>query len=240
MRGGAEASVNGETDDLAFIAHVADYLRDRRALKVDGKPMLLVYRTHLLPDAYAMAQRWRQWCRERHIGEIHLAYVQGFERPDPREIGFDAAVEFPPNMSNPRSLTAEQQLINPFFEGDVRDWRELAAEISARPLPDYPIYPGVNRGWGNEARRPGKGRVYLRVSPHSYRDWLSTTVHERLASIPRARKLVFINAWNEWAEGAVLEPDMRLGHAHLEATRQALRVPSQATVPMRPCVAIHA
>ncbi|WP_102946327.1 glycoside hydrolase family 99-like domain-containing protein [Stenotrophomonas sp. VV52] len=226
-------------DDLAFIAHVADYLRDRRALKVDGKPMLLVYRPHLLPDARGTAQRWRQWCRDNDIGEIHLAYVQGFERPDPREIDFDAAVEFPPNMSNPRSLTAEQYLINPEFQGDVRDWRELAGEIGARALPDYPLYPGVNPGWDNEARRSGRGRVYLHASPRGYRDWLSKTIHERLAPVAPAQKLVFINAWNEWAEGAVLEPDLRLGHGYLEATRQALRVPTTAK-PARPCVVIHA
>jgi len=227
-------------DDLAFIAHVADYLRDRRALTVDGKPMLLVYRPHLLPDARATARRWRQWCLDNGIGEIHLAYVQGFERPDPRDIGFDAAVEFPPNMSNPRSLTADQYLINPDFQGDVRDWRELAAEIAARPLPPYTLYPGVNPGWDNEARRSGKGRVYLHASPRGYGDWLSTTVHTRLAAAPANQRLVFINAWNEWAEGAVLEPDARLGHAYLEATRKALRPPGVQAAATRPCAVIHA
>lgn len=227
-------------DDIAFITHVADYLRDRRALKVDGKPMLLVYRPHLLPDARATAQRWRQWCRDHDIGEIHLAYVQGFERPDPRDIDFDAAVEFPPNMSNPRSLTADQYLINPEFHGDVRDWRELASEIAARPLPDYPLYPGVNPGWDNEARRSGRGRVYLHASPRGYRDWLSATIHQRLAPVPMAERLVFINAWNEWAEGAVLEPDLRLGHACLDATRQALHAPAASPAATRPCVVIHA
>lgn len=234
------AQQHSAEDDLAFIAHVADYLRDRRALKVDGKPMLLVYRPHLFPDARATAQRWRQWCREHDIGEIHLAYVQGFERPDPRDIGFDAAVEFPPNMSNPRSLTADQHLINPDFAGDVRDWRELASEMAARPLPDYPLYPGVNPGWDNEARRSGKGRVFLHASPRGYRDWLSTTIHQRLSAVPAAERLVFINAWNEWAEGAVLEPDMRLGHAWLEATRQALVVPKAPQSPARPCVILQA
>ncbi|HCR32854.1 MAG TPA: hypothetical protein DIV57_05715 [Stenotrophomonas sp.] len=227
-------------DDLAFIAHVAPYLRDRRALKVDGRPILLVYRPHLMPDARATAERWRSWCRDHGVGEIHLAYVQGFERPDPRDIGFDAAVEFPPNMSNPASLSAQQWLLNPEFNGDVRDWRELAAEIGARPLPDYPLYPGVNPGWDNEARRSGRGRVYLHASPRGYRDWLRRTVHERLAAAPQDQRLVFINAWNEWAEGAVLEPDARLGHAWLQATREALS-PAPPAVPVRrPCVVIHA
>ncbi|OBU66934.1 hypothetical protein A9K58_10830 [Stenotrophomonas maltophilia] len=227
-------------DDLAFIAHVAPYLRDRRALKVDGRPMLLVYRPNLLPDARATAERWRRWCRDNGVGEIHLAYVQGFERPDPRDIGFDAAVEFPPNMSNPRSLSAQQWLLNPAFSGDVRDWRELAAEIATRSLPAYPLYPGVNPGWDNEARRSGCGRVYLHASPRGYRDWLRATIHERLAAVPTGQRMVFINAWNEWAEGAVLEPDARLGHAWLQATRDAL-VPAPARQrPARPCVVIHA
>jgi lipopolysaccharide biosynthesis protein len=225
-------------DDLAFIAHVAPYLRDRRALKVEGRPMLLVYRPHLLPDAGATTERWRRWCRDNGVGEIHLAYVQGFERPDPRDIGFDAAVEFPPNMSNPRSLSAQQWLLNPAFNGDVRDWRELATEIASRPLPDYPLYPGVNPGWDNEARRSGRGRVYLHASPRGYRDWLRTTIHERLSAAPQAQRMVFINAWNEWAEGAVLEPDARLGHAWLQATRDAL-VPAPA-LRQKPAVHLHA
>lgn len=234
------AQQHSAEDDLAFIAHIADYLRDRRALKVDGKPMLLVYRPHLLPDARATAARWRNWCRDNGIGEIHLAYVQGFERPDPRDIGFDAAVEFPPNMSNPQDIGGRQRLLNPDFRGDVRDWRELASEIAARPLPAYTLYPGVNPGWDNEARRSGKGRIYLHASPRGYRDWLHTTIHQRLKETPANQRLVFINAWNEWAEGAVLEPDARLGHAWLQATRQALQSPAQDSVPMRPCAVIHA
>jgi len=225
-------------DDLAFIAHVAAYLRDPRYLRVDGRPLLLVYRPGLLPDARATAQRWRQWCRDHGVGEIELAYVQGFERPDPADIGFDAAVEFPPNMATPAEITAAQHLLNPGYAGQVLDWRQLAADYSARGLPGYRLYPGVNCGWDNEPRRPGAGRTYLHAAPRRYRDWLADTVHRRLAGRERERRLVFINAWNEWAEGAVLEPDQRLGHAWLQATRDAL-LPAPPR-PQRPCVVVHA
>lgn len=223
-------------DDLAFIAHVAPYLADPRYLRVDGKPLLLVYRPGLLPDAAATAQRWRAWCRGNGIGEIRLAYVQSFDRVDPRTIGFDAAVEFPPNNTTPAPITARQRLLNPDYHGDVHDWRELARQSMAQPDPIYPRHPGVNPGWDNEPRRSGGGRVFAHASPRGYRDWLRHAIVTARRRFP-AQPLVFVNAWNEWAEGAVLEPDSRLGHAWLEATRAALQ-PAPATDD-RPCAVLH-
>jgi lipopolysaccharide biosynthesis protein len=223
-------------DDLAFIEHVSRYLADPRYLRVEGKPLLLVYRPGLLPDPKATAQRWREWCREHGIGEIHLAYVQSFDRVDPRVIGFDAAIEFPPNNTTLKPITARQHLLNPDFHGDVYDWRELAHTAMAQPDPPYLLYPGVNPGWDNEPRRSGAGRVFAHTSPRGYRDWLRHAIATAQRRVPM-RPLVFINAWNEWAEGAVLEPDAQLGHARLEATRNAL-CPAPASDP-RPCAVIH-
>ncbi|KRG69626.1 glycoside hydrolase family 99-like domain-containing protein [Pseudoxanthomonas dokdonensis] len=209
-------------DDLAFIEYVSEYMRDPRYLRVDGKPMLLVYRPGLLPDVKATAGRWRKWCLDNGIGEIHLAYVQSFERPDPRDIDFDAAVEFPPNLSTPANISQHQVLINKDFDGEILDWRQLAREHKRRAMPPYRLYAGVNCGWDNEPRRSGKGRIYHHASPRGYRDWLHDTIHVRLAGTPDKDKLVFINAWNEWAEGAVLEPSATFGFTNLQSTRQAL------------------
>jgi lipopolysaccharide biosynthesis protein len=229
-------------DDLAFIAHVARFLRDPRYLRVEGKPLLLVYRPELMPDPAATATRWREWCAANGIGEITIACVQGFERPDPRDIGFDAAVEFPPNLCPATDVTARQHLLNPDYAGNVLDWRDLAAEYRSKPMPGYRLFPGVNCGWDNEPRQPGRGRTYLHASPRGFRDWLQDTIQSRLAQVPASDRLVFVNAWNEWAEGAVLEPDARLDHAWLQATRDALRraaLPAPAP-PARPCVVVHA
>lgn len=229
---------HSDADDLAFIAHVAQYLKDPRYIRVDGKPLLLVYRPGLLPDAAATTRRWRQWCLEHGVGELHLAYVQGFERPDPASIGFDAAVEFPPNLATPPDLTAQQQLINPDYRGSVLDWRALANEVVNRQMPGYRLYPAVNPGWDNEPRRAGMGRTYLHASPRGFRDWLRATVQQRLAETDAHDRIIFINAWNEWAEGAVLEPDIRLGHAWLAAARDALLPPPKQDE--RPHAVIHA
>ncbi|HST44290.1 MAG TPA: glycoside hydrolase family 99-like domain-containing protein [Luteimonas sp.] len=239
------AQQHDDADDLAFIAHVARFMADPRYLRVDGRPLLLVYRPTRLPDAAATARRWRAWCRENGIGEIHLAAVQAFERPDPTALDFDAAVEFPPNLSTPTDLTATQVRINPDYAGQALDWRDVPAAALARPLPPYPTYPGVNCGWDNAPRRPGAGRTFLHASPRRYRDWLARTVTERLAGLAGESRLVFVNAWNEWAEGAVLEPDQRLGHAWLQATRAALVAADPGRAPATPpdghaCAVVHA
>lgn len=226
-------------DDLAFIAHIATYLRDPRYLRVDGQPLLLVYRPGLLPDAAATAGRWRAWCREHGIGEIHIAYVQSFERPDPREIGFDAAVEFPPNLCEPASLAGQQRFLNPDYSGRILDWRQMADDLQTKTLPPYRLYRGVNPGWDNEPRRPGMGRTYLHASPRRYRDWLAHAIHD-LAEREHSQRLVFINAWNEWAEGAVLEPDARLGYAWLDASRDALMPKHSTRSEELPHVVVHA
>jgi lipopolysaccharide biosynthesis protein len=223
-------------DDLAFIEYIAPYLADPRYLRVDGQPLLLIYRPGLLPEPRKTAERWREWCRSHGIGEIRLAYVQSFDRVDPRDIGFDAAIEFPPNNITLSPITARQHLLNPAYSGDVHDWRELVRQSVEQADPAYPRYPGVNPGWDNEPRRSGRGRVFAHASPRGYRDWLRHAVGTAQRRFP-TQPLVFVNAWNEWAEGAVLEPDSRLGHAWLDATRTALR-PVPAMDP-RPCAVLH-
>jgi glycosyltransferase involved in cell wall biosynthesis len=210
-------------DDIAFIEHLSQYLRNPRYIRVDGKPLVMVYRPGLLPDPRGTAARWRHWCRNNGVGEIHLAYTQSFEAVDPAEYGFDAAIEFPPNNTAPPVITDSVDKLNPAFSGIVYDYRTYPARSEAYVTPPYTLYRGVFPAWDNEARRTGRGAVFHHSSPALYRTWLRNAAidTERRFVRPDSR-LVFVNAWNEWAEGAHLEPDQRYGYAYLQATRAAL------------------
>ena len=82
-------------------------------------------------------------------------------------------------------------------------------------------------GWDNEPRRPGRGSTYAFSTPALYRQWLEAACRASLAEPDPAQRLVFINAWNEWGEGAHLEPDRRFGYAYLQATRDVIHVLSR-------------
>lgn len=230
------AQAHSPTDDLAFIEYVSPYLRDPRYLRVEGKPVLLVYRPGLLTEPKATAERWRTWCRHHGVGEIHLVYVQSFDSVPPESVGFDAAVSFPPNNANLKPVTSEFRLINPAYEGTIYDWRELAKKAMATRDPDYRLYPCINPGWDNEARRSGSGRSMVRATPRAFMEWARSAAATARRRSPDA-PLMFVNAWNEWAEGAILEPDVRFGFAWLDAIRRSmLPAPERVT---RPCAVIH-
>jgi O-antigen biosynthesis protein len=217
------AQEHSPEDDLSFIQHVSQFMRDERYIRIDDKPLLLVYRPSLLPSAKETAKRWRKWCLQNGIGEIYLAYTQAFETVDPNKYGFDAAIEFPPNNSLPPNVTKFVKPLNDSFCGTVYDWRFFVERSHGYKEPGYKLFRGVCPSWDNTARRKNKGTLFANSTPHGYQEWLGNAVAETCARIANPNeRLIFVNAWNEWAEGAHLEPDQRYGYAYLEATRKAL------------------
>lgn len=211
-----------DQDDIAFIAHMAKYLRDPRYIRVQGKPLLIVYRPNLFPSMKETAQRWRGWCRENGLGEIYIAYVQSFEKRDPTEYGLDAAIEFPPNNSVPPDITEKIDAARPDFAGKVYDWRVFMQRSENYTPESYTLFRGACPSWDNTARKKERGTVFAHSSPKLFECWLINAFEETIQrSGDIDQRLVFINAWNEWAEGAHLEPDRRHGYAWLQAVRQA-------------------
>lgn len=215
-------------DDLAFIEHVANYMRDPRYLRIEGKPLLLVYRPGLLPSAQKTALRWRHWCKTHGIGEIFLAYTQSFENCDPAQYGFDAAIEFPPNNSAPPNVTGSVTPLRDDFACTVYDWRVLVERSEHYVQHAYTLFRSVCPSWDNTARRKNRGTIFVNSTPALYQRWLQNAIRDTAHRQTQAdKRLIFINAWNEWAEGAHLEPDARHGYAWLQATRNALLTESE-------------
>ena len=209
-------------DDLAFIQDLEPALKDDRYIRIDKRPLIIVYRPELLPDAKATADRWRRYCHKVGIGEIYLALTHAFEKRDPRDLGFNAAIEFPPNNTQAPTITNEMQLLNPDYRGIVYDYRFFLEQSAHYVKPSYKLFRGVFPIWDNEARRPGRGSTYHHSSPIVYAKWLENAFNDTIQRFDGDERVVFINAWNEWAEGCHLEPDEKYGYAYLQSTKEVL------------------
>lgn len=223
-------------DDLEFIKYVSRYISDPRYIRIGDRPLLLVYQPALFPDAAATVLRWREWCRENGVGELYVAMVQSLKDLDPRPYGMDAAIEFPWHTGLPTDITAHLLPANSEFTGYVFDWPDYAAKCEEQPDQPWTQIRGVMPGWDNTPRLNSAAHLFQGHSPTNYSRWLRSAMRWTLAqSRPREERLLFVNAWNEWGEGAYLEPDQRFGYAFLQATRDATEaVARQADDPARP------
>jgi hypothetical protein len=207
--------------DAALIEDLMPFFRDRRYLRVRGAPVLLIYRPTAIPEPWAAVARWRRAARERGYPDLHLVAALTFGLQDPRPLGFDAAVEFPPHGENLPANACAVEGVEPGFGGEIVDYRAVAGRRLALPPPPFRLYRTAMAGWDNTPRLGRRATILHGASPGTYEEWLRGLVTAARLGHPDHR-LVFVNAWNEWAEGAHLEPDVRFGTGYLEATRRAL------------------
>jgi lipopolysaccharide biosynthesis protein len=222
-------------DDLEHIRALIPALSDPRYIRIQGKPLLLIYRTDLLPEPARTADLWREVALNEGVGEIILARVEAFTqgRIDPRTIGFDAAVEFAPDwrvIPKPflyrrefyRWLAKGRFIPDVHFAHRVAQYEWLVHRMLSKPNVEYPRFRCVCPGFDNSPRRSRNALILSDTDPQIYQIWLNALIRDAQKSVVGQDSVVFINAWNEWAEGNHLEPDERFGCAFLEATREAL------------------
>ena len=210
--------------DERFILDLLPTFRDPRYIRIDGKPLLVVYRPGLFPDPQATVKRWRDVCHREGIGEIVLARMQMFDwELKGKETGFDTVIQFPPVSRgfSPEINNSIKFVESDSFQGLVRDYRYTASNYPFEEL-GKSLWPGVAPSWDNTARRMERGTSWKNATPENYHIWLKTAVQRARETLPPQERFVFINAWNEWAEGCHLEPDEKHGYAWLNATKMAL------------------
>ena len=209
-------------DDIAIIRYLDRYFRDERYLKIGGRPVLTVYRPSLFPDMAATISRWREEMARLGYPGIYLIATNAFGFSNHGECGFDALSEFPPHQSTAPNIEHTLGVSKFRTGGRVRSYATTVALEKLKPPLEGVVHPGVMPAWDNSPRKPASGQIYHDSTPALFADWLRHAV-ERAGRHPPGEQLVFINAWNEWAEGAYLEPDLRFGYGYLDACAAAVR-----------------
>ncbi|UPY36023.1 glycoside hydrolase family 99-like domain-containing protein [Sediminicoccus sp. KRV36] len=219
-----EQSYDDATLD-SVIADMVRFARDPRAIQVDGKPLVMVYRPLLLPDAPEFALRLRRQFADAGFPGVHLAYVESMEALEkqvaPADLGFDACIEFPPQgiavpYQRPVSVSKRD------WSGRVFDYAATVENATDREAVAYARYPSVFPSWDNTARQPLAGTILHDAEPELFGVYVEAKIEQALEQFTGDQRLLFVNAWNEWAEGAHLEPDRAFGHRWLTALRGAM------------------
>ncbi|HXW39359.1 MAG TPA: glycoside hydrolase family 99-like domain-containing protein [Acidimicrobiales bacterium] len=215
-----------DADDLAHIRWMATAFADDRYIKIDGRPLMLIYRVPQLLNPQRTAEIWRAEAQRLGFPDLYLCWVESWGRPPggPRKFGMDATVGFMPLQRDEVYLPVEGARGHRFVEyGDA-----ALSEMEGLWTP-WKRFPSVMVQWDNTARRSVGATIFHNATPAVYEHWLRYTAAS-VATVRPEENYLFIVAWNEWAEGNHLEPDQRYGRAFLEATRAVMCNPSPPTV----------
>jgi hypothetical protein len=245
-----EQTYPGPADHEAHFGAIEPALCDQRYVRVDGKPLVVVYNPVAIPEAQRFIEQWRGLALLSGLPGLFLLGIGPLQRPSFLADGYDGWISSVPDcFFGPSDLglgrlrpgrsrggraledvvrsisnTAHARL---YAAGPrVVSYVEAVKLVAALSVRDDARYPSVFPGWDNTPRSGRNGWVFMGTTPESFR----RHVRDALAVLegrPREKRLLFVKSWNEWAEGNILEPDLRYGKAYLEALGAAVR--SRAT-----------
>lgn len=225
-----EQHYGGEVDYKEHFNALLPAFKDKRYLTCDGKPMFMVYNADELPNMSQFIKIWQSLAKQNGLEGIYfVALCQNFYSEEEKEQyykrmlsdGFDAI-----NVINLQILRNQM----PFFR---RLCYKICRTIFRTPqLLDYDdqafmsemcfshenAFPSIVPNWDHSPRSGRKGSVMLGSSPEKFQKTMHKMV-ERLQSKPYDKRFIFIKSWNEWGEGNYLEPDLKYGHAWLDAIK---------------------
>lgn len=223
-------------DDIRYIRYMAEnYFSRENYICVDEKPVLVIYRTELFPDIEATAERWREEVQKMGFDGIYLVNLENrtYGYP-PSDIGFDAAIDFQPKGENLpvrygknvfRSILNKFGMLNSvFYNNFVWQYRDYVKMNLYSMRPGSTLFPSIFPMWDNSARRDKGAWIFHNSTPGYFEEWIRQISHEFKPEDVQ-KDFLFINAWNEWAEGCHLEPCQEWGHQYLEVVKRNITNP---------------
>ncbi len=216
---------------------------DPRYVRVHGRPLFLVYCAGRITGLREVIRRWRATAGESGFPDIYLCAVKSghHDLGDSETIsaGFDALTDFQPDYRGfPETDNYLSRQFNKLMNGMIEmlhgdgvwpyrpiyarlSYRKIVERAVKRPPPREKVFPCVFPSWDNSPRKRFNATIIQNDDAVLYGAFLESAC-ARVQDFGEEEQIVFINAWNEWAEGCHLEPDMRNDRRFLEATKRVL------------------
>lgn len=223
-----------EEDDYNHIQELLVYFNDKRYIKVNGKPMFIIYRPNLFPDIKKTILLWRDEVKKAGFPGLYLGCTKSSDSEKIiNNMGFDFSYEFQPSFSNRPKPIRDNVFRRYYYEffrkinkpiknkyNLVYDYEEFTEIQKQKGFPPN-CYPTITPMWDNSSRRKENYFILHNSTPDKYKKWLEF-IKKKYPWEKMPEPFLFINAWNEWAEGNHLEPCQKWGTRYLEVTEEVL------------------
>lgn len=246
-----EQRYGGEKEWKEHFDYLLPYFKDNRYIKREGKPVVVIYRPDLIDKRKDMVNYWNQLAKAAGLDGLCFMYQRpdaalGGNNSDLSMfdycIEYQPGVEFKFNVNNTRKFNGLRRVKRKLMlfiekkfgistegmnlsqinkhEASKRSYDEVWEHvISQKPMFENSI-PGAFVNWDNTPRKENRGMVLTGATPEKFKYYLKKQIKHAIDDYHE--DMMFMFAWNEWAEGGFLEPDEKYGYGFLDAIKQAL------------------
>lgn len=216
-----------DEDDENFIRDMKPYLDDKRYIRIDGKPLVIVYNPGQIPDCHKSFRVWKEKARE--LGFEILIWTCETANHTAKELNIldciDGIVEFPPHNTWMESIAVRNADLGGkaaflYHYGELVDYQ--VERLKNEQKGSVPYHHGIMLGWDNAARRKNEWFTYCGFSLKALYRWMLAVKTRTAQDFLPEEQFCFINAWNEWGEGTYLEPDRKYGYSSINTISKAL------------------
>ena len=218
-----------ESDDVAHFKYLLPFFKDPRYIKIDGKPVFAIYRIAKIPNVVKMIETF-QSCAKKEGFELYICKVQD-QNISGCPQGINASIDFPPfNMSTKMNSwrthpleSFSRRILHKTIGNSIYSYPKYVKDmIERKPFNEYKQYPTIMPSWDNACRRVNQPFMMFKdSSPEIFGKWAEYAL-STFQPFSEQENLFFINAWNEWAEGNHMEPDLKWGRGYLDALKRAV------------------
>lgn len=211
--------------------YLLDYFKDERYIKIDGKPVFIIYRSGVMRQGKQMMDCWNKLAKKNGFPGIYVIGMKNWEFETKACAWLDAMVDYEPTKEQrikimKRRIYDQKALRERYNFGlwnrltcDIHSYAHINKEMLRIPH-ESNEFRGTFVDFDNSARAKKNGLIFYGSTPKSFKKYFSE--HVRLSK-KEGKNYIFINAWNEWGEGCYLEPDTKYKFGYLEAVRSALK-----------------
>jgi hypothetical protein len=214
-----------ENEWQEHLTYLIPYFKDPRYIKIEDCPVLLIYRTESYPGFDRMITFWNKKLKESGLSKLYIIEMLTSYQKVPLCKNSQGVLEFEPMFTIGDSISFKSKLKSillkrySFFTGQYykifdydKIWRKILNRKSI--YSGRAVFKGAFTDWDNTPRFKDKSTFFRNVSPTKFFYYLLQHAKQSETDF------IFINAWNEWAEGAYLEPDKKYGVEYLESIKR--------------------
>jgi hypothetical protein len=224
-----EQKYPGETDYIEHFFALLPAFRDERYIRVDGKPLFMIYSFSELPDPQYFIQLWNKLAKENGLEGIHFVahtYNEN-EIPEIMNKGFNAVniVRLFHFFQKDYSLLEKihMKIMRVIFKrGRIVQYKRAAKYFSGeKDSLDY-CYPTIIPNWDHSPRSGRTGHILTDSTPELFGEHVKKVIYS-VKDKSDEHKIIFLKSWNEWAEGNYMEPDLKYKTGYLDELRSCLK-----------------